>query len=62
MTLAKTGATLVCWDINKSDNDKVVKEIRDLGTKAHGYVIDVADRTQVEEISRKVSHTLIIRF
>lgn len=54
MQLATTGATLICWDIQKETNDKLVEDLRYLGTKAYAYEIDVANRTAVEILARRV--------
>ncbi|ODM93968.1 17-beta-hydroxysteroid dehydrogenase 13 [Orchesella cincta] len=54
LELASTGAKLVCWDINKWDNDGLVKELRNLGATAYGYEVDVSDRQKVRTAAEQV--------
>lgn len=50
LQLAKLGALPVCLDINHVDNQKLVKEIRELGHEAFGYTCDVTSKDQVEHV------------
>jgi len=52
--LAATGATLICWDIEKEPNEKLVEDLKFLGTRAHAFEIDVADRAAVELLAKRV--------
>lgn len=54
MELATSGAKLVCWDINKWDNDALTKELRTLGATVFGYDIDVSDRQKVRSLAEQV--------
>lgn len=51
---AQLGAILVCWDINETENEKTVQELRKMGAKAYGYKCDVSDREAVLELAKKV--------
>lgn len=48
------GATIVAWDINKQGNDETVKEIKEAGGNAFGYVVDVSSRASIYEAADKV--------
>ena len=54
LLLAKTGANLICWDIDKTANDELVQVLKEKGVKAWGFEVDVSDRLQVEEVAKKV--------
>lgn len=49
--LAKTGAILVCWDVNRKSNDAFVKDlVARTGVKAYSYQVDVSDRSHVKTL------------
>jgi len=54
LQLVGSGATLICWDINKRENDLMVKELRTAGLKAFGFTVDVSDRIAVEGAVAKI--------
>lgn len=54
LEMVNAGAKLVLWDINKWDNDALVKELKNLGATAYGYDIDVSDRQQVRVAAEQV--------
>ena len=51
---AKAGATIVFNDINQDLVDKGVAAYAEMGIKAHGYVCDVTNEEQVNEMVAKV--------
>ncbi len=51
---AKAGATIVFNDINQDLVDKGVAAYAEMGIKAHGYVCDVTNEEQVNEMVSKV--------
>ncbi|MBO5372954.1 MAG: gluconate 5-dehydrogenase [Lachnospiraceae bacterium] len=51
---AEAGATIVFNDINQELVDKGLAAYDELGIKAHGYVCDVTDEAQVQELIKKV--------
>ncbi|OXU28764.1 hypothetical protein TSAR_003283 [Trichomalopsis sarcophagae] len=52
---ASLGATLVCWDINDTNNEETVDEIKKMGgAAAHGYKCDVSNREEVLRVADKV--------
>jgi hypothetical protein len=53
----KSGARLVCWDMNKRDNDEVVQSLKKQGALAYGYELDISDRSQVETVADMVWNT-----
>jgi meso-butanediol dehydrogenase/(S,S)-butanediol dehydrogenase/diacetyl reductase len=54
LRLAQDGADVVINDINSSDVDSVVKEVRGLGRKSLGIVADVTKRDEVYAMVDKV--------
>ena len=44
LKLAKRGAKIVLWDINKPNMDRVLDELQLAGHQAHGYVVYVGER------------------
>ncbi|XP_031786337.1 short-chain dehydrogenase/reductase family 16C member 6 isoform X4 [Nasonia vitripennis] len=52
---ASLGATVVCWDINDTNNEETVDEIKKMGgAAAHGYKCDVSSREEVLRVADKV--------
>ncbi len=51
---AKSGATIVFNDINQELVDKGVAAYKEIGVDAHGYVCDVTNEDQVNELVAKV--------
>lgn len=51
---AKLGATILCWDVNEQTNNQTVKEIKNNGGKAFGYVCNVTKREELIELAQKV--------
>jgi len=51
---AKYGATIVFNDINQELVDKGLASYREGGIKAHGYVADVTDESQIQEFVKKI--------
>lgn len=52
--LARLGGRVVIYDLDASDIEKAVEEIRAMGGEAHGYVCDVSDRGMVYEAAERV--------
>ncbi|XP_026472355.1 epidermal retinol dehydrogenase 2-like isoform X2 [Ctenocephalides felis] len=48
------GATVVCLDLNKQNNEQTVNEIKSNMGKAHAYVCDVTNKEQVLEVAKQV--------
>lgn len=51
---AAAGATICFNDINQELVDKGIAAYKEAGIKAHGYVCDVTDEEQVNELIRKI--------
>lgn len=51
---AEKGANLVLWDINGNGIDETAKLVREKGTKAYTYSVDVTDREAVYKTASKV--------
>lgn len=51
---AKAGATIVFNDIKQELVDKGIAAYQELGIKAHGYVCDVTNEKQVNEMVKKI--------
>jgi len=51
---AEERAELVLTDIDPVALERAVAELTSLGARAHGYPVDVSDRTQVEALARRV--------
>lgn len=62
--LAKLGAIVVLWDINKSDLESSANVIRKLGGAAHTYVCNVSDREAVyktaSQVEKEVGHVTML--
>ncbi len=54
LKLAKRGARIVLWDINQTNLDTVLAELRGAGHEAHGYNVDVGDRARVYAAGNQV--------
>ncbi|XP_052750144.1 epidermal retinol dehydrogenase 2-like isoform X3 [Galleria mellonella] len=54
LRLGRLGATIVCVDINKQNNDETVELIKQEKGKAYGYICDVTDRAAVFDLAAKV--------
>lgn len=52
--LARLGGRVVIYDLDASDIEKAVAEIRAMGGEAHGYVCDVSNREMVYETADRV--------
>ena len=55
ISLANKGANVILLDINKENLDKVVGEITSSGKKSAGYICDVGNYKEVEEVKNKIS-------
>ncbi|XP_070534812.1 epidermal retinol dehydrogenase 2-like [Ptychodera flava] len=55
INFAKQGSTLVLWDINKDGNDETAEQIKQLGGKAHSYVVDVTKKEDVYRVAKQVT-------
>ncbi|XP_017872068.1 PREDICTED: epidermal retinol dehydrogenase 2 [Drosophila arizonae] len=51
---ASLGAKVLCWDVNEQTNTQTVKEIKQAGGTAHGYICNVARREEVLELATKI--------
>ena len=51
---AKAGATICFNDINEEFMNRGIKNYEEIGIKAHGYVADVTDETQVQNLVKKI--------
>jgi len=56
-TLAKDGMQIAVIDVMKDRIDTTVKEIRDLGGIAEGFVCDITNPQEVEDVMNKVVDT-----
>ncbi len=54
-TLAAKGANIIILDINQINLDRVVDEIVNGGNKCYGYICDVGNFNEVEEIRKTIS-------
>ena len=54
LTLAKQGAKVAVCDINQESIEKTVSRIKEIGGIAKGYLIDVTDSRNVEQVVKKV--------
>ncbi len=57
-TLAREGANLAICDVNKEGITETQKEIESAGVKVLGFVVDVTDAKQVEDMVNKVLDNL----
>ncbi|KAM8721034.1 hypothetical protein ACLKA7_006981 [Drosophila subpalustris] len=51
---AKLGAKVICWDVNEQTNSQTVKEIKQGGGSAFGYVCNVVKREDIMELAAKM--------
>ncbi|KAL7744716.1 hypothetical protein ACLKA6_017210 [Drosophila palustris] len=51
---AKLGAKVICWDVNEQTNSQTVKEIKQGGGSAFGYVCNVVRREDIMELAAKM--------
>lgn len=51
---ARLGAKVLCWDVNEQTNTQTVKEIKQAGGTAHGYICNVGRRDEVMELATKI--------
>lgn len=54
VTLAKQGAKIAVCDINETAIEKTLARIKEIGGEAKGYIIDVTDSKNVNEVVAKV--------
>lgn len=55
MKLARLGARVVIYDLDRGRMDAVIREISaETGREAHGYLCDVSDRVAVYEVAERV--------
>ncbi|CAH1772981.1 unnamed protein product [Owenia fusiformis] len=52
--LAKLGATIVIWDINKEGNEETARLITENGGKAHAYICDISNNSEISVCSETV--------
>ncbi|XP_070535155.1 epidermal retinol dehydrogenase 2-like [Ptychodera flava] len=55
INFAKQRSRLVLWDINKEGNDETAEQIKQLGGKAHSYVVDVTKKEDVYRVAKQVT-------
>lgn len=51
---ARTGATVVLWDIHDEGLKQAIDEMRENGHEVEGYVVDVSSRDQILDTYEKV--------
>ncbi|ODM93028.1 17-beta-hydroxysteroid dehydrogenase 13 [Orchesella cincta] len=51
---AKTKAKLVLWDVRKDENDELTEILRQFGTQAWSYHVDLCSRSQIESAAERV--------
>lgn len=51
---AKTKAKLVLWDVRKEENDQLALILRQFGTQAWSFHVDLCSRSQIESAAEKV--------
>ncbi|TSE00058.1 SDR family oxidoreductase [Skermania sp. ID1734] len=54
LAVREGAAAVVLWDINEAALDATVAELSGAGHKVRGYVVDVADRAQIEKAAAQV--------
>ncbi|BFZ11153.1 hypothetical protein BsWGS_14192 [Bradybaena similaris] len=54
LEIAKLGAVVVIWDINKENNEKTLADIKKAGGKGFSYVCDITNSSQIKEVANKV--------
>lgn len=51
---AKTKAKLVLWDVKQEENAQLAEILRQFGTRAWAYHVDLSSRPQIESAAEKV--------
>ncbi|XP_071949929.1 17-beta-hydroxysteroid dehydrogenase 13-like [Antedon mediterranea] len=51
---ARLGSTLVLWDVNTEGNEETAKQVRELGTEAYTFTVDVRKKDVVYETAKSV--------
>jgi len=54
LKFAREGARLAVWDVKQEGIDEAVRQCRELGAEAEGYVVDVTEREMVDAATRRV--------
>ncbi len=54
---AKTKAKLVLWDVRKDENDQLALILRQFGTQAWSFHVDLCSRSQIESAADKVHNS-----
>ncbi|XP_063418300.1 17-beta-hydroxysteroid dehydrogenase 13-like [Mytilus trossulus] len=54
LELARKGAKLVLWDINKANNDETASQINLMGGSATSYVVDVANADNIHKTAEQL--------
>ena len=54
LRFAREGARLAVWDLKQEGIDEAVRQCRELGAQAEGYVVDVTQREMVDAATRRV--------
>ena len=54
LKFAREGARLAVWDMKQEGIDEAVRQCRELGAQAEGYVVDVTQREMVDAATRRV--------
>ncbi|XP_071951188.1 17-beta-hydroxysteroid dehydrogenase 13-like [Antedon mediterranea] len=55
LKFARLGATLVLWDLNKTDNEQTAEEARNVGAGACAYTVDVSNKNAVYAAGKRVT-------
>jgi NADP-dependent 3-hydroxy acid dehydrogenase YdfG len=53
-TLAEGGATLISVDVNQEGIIKVAEGIKQMGGKAHAYIMDVCNQKEIDQVVNKI--------
>ncbi|ALC48624.1 CG2254 [Drosophila busckii] len=51
---AALGAKVICWDVNEQTNNQTVKQIKQAGGSAFGYVCNVVKREDIMELATRM--------
>ncbi|XP_071142967.1 estradiol 17-beta-dehydrogenase 11-like isoform X2 [Mytilus edulis] len=54
LELARKGAKLVLWDVNKADNEETATEIRSMGESATAFVVDVTKTDDIHKTAEQM--------
>ncbi|NKE64393.1 beta-ketoacyl-ACP reductase [Ramlibacter sp. RBP-2] len=54
LKFAREGALLAIWDVKQEAIDAAVRQCRELGARAEGWVVDVTQREMVDAATRRV--------